>query len=125
MDTERLERLRRILESKRREVWEEIGEELGENIDENTRFQMGNISDILDKAKVSLDLELNYQVLHQKNERLKLIEESLMRLADGKYGFCSECGEQIDESRLAVMPSAIYCIECQKLHELGKETPNL
>jgi DnaK suppressor protein len=125
MNTKRLESLRKILDAKRREVLEEIGAELGENIDENSRFQVGNISDILDKAKVSLDLELNYQVLHQKNERLKLIEESLMRLEDGNYGICSDCGEPIDENRLAVMPFAIYCVDCQKLHEIGQETPNL
>jgi DnaK suppressor protein len=125
MNTKRLESLRKILDAKRREVLEEIGAELGENIDENSRFQVGNISDILDKAKVSLDLELNYQVLHQKNERLKLIEESLMRLEDGNYGICSDCGEPIDENRLAIMPFAIYCVDCQKLHEIGQETPNL
>jgi DnaK suppressor protein len=117
MNTKRLESLRKILDAKRREVLEEIGAELGENIDENSRFQVGNISDILDKAKVS--------VLHQKNERLKLIEESLMRLEDGNYGICSDCGEPIDENRLAVMPFAIYCVDCQKLHEIGQETPNL
>lgn len=121
----RIKRLREMLDEKRLEVLGEIGSELGENIDENARFRRRNISDILDKAKLSMDLELNYQVLHQKNERLKLIEESLVKLENGKYGYCSDCGDPIDENRLEVIPFALNCIECQKNLEVGQQTPNL
>lgn len=121
----RMSRLRKVLDKKRLEVLREIGDELGENIDENARFRRRNISDILDKAKLSMDLELNYQVLHQKNERLKLIEESLAKLDNGKYGFCSDCGESINENRLVVIPFALNCIECQKIRERGQHTPNM
>lgn len=123
--TQRVARLRQMLENKRHEIIREVGTELGENIDENARFALRNISDILDKAKLSMDLELNYQVLQQKTERLKLIEESLRKLQDGKYGFCADCGEPIDENRLLVIPFARNCIKCQKLQEVGKRTPNL
>lgn len=32
-------------------------------------------------------------------------------------GTCEDCGEQIGAARLAAMPSASRCIECQGIHE--------
>lgn len=124
-DNEREKRLRLVLETKRREAIRDIEEDLDENIGENARFRLRNIADILDKAKISLDLEINYQVLQQKYLTLKQIEKSLARLENGQYGLCSDCGMPISEERLSVLPSALHCIECQNHRELGKETPTL
>lgn len=40
------------------------------------------------------------------------VEQSLSRLDAGTYGRCEECGEPIDEARLAELPTARTCGTC-------------
>ena len=37
------------------------------------------------------------------------IEAALARIADGEYGFCVECGDEISEERLDVLPFTPKC----------------
>ena len=45
-------------------------------------------------------------------EELALIDKALKRIAEGGYGLCQECGEEISEARLEAVPYAAYCIDC-------------
>lgn len=51
--------------------------------------------------------------------KLRLVEQALKRLEDGTYGYCIECGDEIDEKRLKYVPFARYCTECKS--ELEKK----
>src|SRR3989338_11542654 len=55
----------------------------------------------------------------EKELKLKLtdIDEALARLAKGSYGKCQSCGTFIDTDRLAVKPTARYCVECERKRE--------
>jgi DnaK suppressor protein len=44
--------------------------------------------------------------------RLAEIESALTRLADGSYGLCESCGEQIPTARLEARPTARLCVSC-------------
>lgn len=39
-------------------------------------------------------------------------EAALARIDGGTYGICVECGDEIAEKRLEVMPTAAKCISC-------------
>ena len=80
-----------------------------------------------DRAAVALDQQavgrlsrmdaLQQQAMAQAGERarardLHRIDAALRRIEDGEYGYCSECGEEIAEKRLAVDPMASLCIAC-------------
>ncbi len=43
---------------------------------------------------------------------LNEVEQSLARLDAGTYGTCEECGEPIDDARLAELPTARRCGTC-------------
>jgi RNA polymerase-binding transcription factor DksA len=43
---------------------------------------------------------------------LNEVEQSLARLDAGTYGRCEECGEPIDDARLAEFPTARRCGTC-------------
>jgi RNA polymerase-binding transcription factor DksA len=43
---------------------------------------------------------------------LNEVEQSLSRLDAGTYGRCEECGEPIDDARLAELPTARTCGTC-------------
>lgn len=60
---------------------------------------------------------MQQQQMAQAQERarkrdLVRIEMAERRLADGEYGFCSECGEPIAEKRLEIDPMAEKCVRC-------------
>ncbi len=48
----------------------------------------------------------------QRAEELVRIEAALLRIADGSYGECLDCGEEIAAKRLAFDPSIPLCIAC-------------
>lgn len=55
----------------------------------------------------------------EKELRLQLteIEETLVRIKKGTYGKCLSCKKMIDTDRLAIKPTALYCVECEKKKE--------
>ncbi len=50
-------------------------------------------------------------------QRLKSVRESLGRIRSGSFGVCASCGDEIGEKRLAAIPTALYCLECQEAYE--------
>ncbi|PHP67062.1 molecular chaperone DnaK [Zhengella mangrovi] len=60
---------------------------------------------------------MQQQALAQAAERarqrdLTRIELAERRLREGDYGWCSECGEEIPDGRLAIDPMAEKCVAC-------------
>lgn len=45
-------------------------------------------------------------------QEIRQIQEALKRIAEGTYGVCAKCGEDIDPKRLKALPTAIRCISC-------------
>ena len=43
---------------------------------------------------------------------LRMIDAALARVADGSYGICVNCGEDISEERLEAVPHAARCRHC-------------
>jgi DnaK suppressor protein len=48
------------------------------------------------------------------------IDNALKKIADGSFGNCEECGEEIAEKRLLINPGFITCIGCAEKLELMK-----
>lgn len=79
---------------------------------------------VVRRGRVSADLHRSREpVEHQNDEVLERIGESadteiscidraLDRLAQGRYGVCSQCGESIDAARLVAWPYADTCVNC-------------
>jgi len=49
--------------------------------------------------------------------RLRAITHALFRIRRGKYGTCEICGKQIPEERMRIMPTATFCIDCERKKE--------
>jgi len=45
---------------------------------------------------------------------LRQIDQALVRVDEGGYGICEECGEKIDKKRLEILPFTPYCVHCQR-----------
>jgi RNA polymerase-binding transcription factor len=49
---------------------------------------------------------------NETRQSLHDIQVALDRIADGTYGECEACGEDIGEARLTVIPEATRCVKC-------------
>ena len=49
---------------------------------------------------------------------IRKIDDALMRIQDGTYGYCEETKKEIGIRRLEARPIATLCIEAQRRHEL-------
>jgi len=45
---------------------------------------------------------------------LRRIDAALLRLKEGTYGICQECGKDILEARLDLLPDTPFCKDCAK-----------
>jgi len=71
------------------------------------------------------DTEAKEEASHERMEALEKelrrhmmeIEEALKRVKKGTYGKCLSCGKMIDTDRLAIKPTALYCVSCEKKRE--------
>ena len=45
-------------------------------------------------------------------QSIRVVTAALERIADGSYGLCENCGEEIAEGRLEAIPEATRCVNC-------------
>ena len=114
----RQEVLHKILLGKRQEIIKEIENSLGQSLTEDQQRRLESARDVGDQALMDLERELGISLMEMRNRRRQSIDEALSRLREGSYGICAECGVEISEKRLQVVPFAKLCVECQSRTEL-------
>ena len=77
------------------------------------------IQDLADKAASAYSKELNFSLSDTERNLLMQIDEAFVRLKNGNYAVCTNCGTTIGEKRLQAVPWTPYCIDCQELQEKG------
>lgn len=50
---------------------------------------------------------------------LREIEGALLRMREGTYGTCQDCGLPVSKKRLDALPWARYCVSCQERRTTG------
>ena len=70
-----------------------------------------------DVADVTMQREVDYTIKGIVEDEVQHIQQAMRRQAEGRYGICDDCNEQIDPERLAVRPQATLCIACQRQAE--------
>lgn len=75
--------------------------------------------DPVDLAVRNYSKNVMLAVSENESRQLALIDEALLRVEDDEYGLCQNCEEAINPKRLAAIPWARYCLNCQELVEQG------
>jgi DnaK suppressor protein len=81
--------------------------------------------DALDEVQLAGERELAIRNLDRESNLLRQVKGALARIADGTYGTCLHCEEEIKPKRLEAVPWTKYCIRCQEAadrHEFETET---
>jgi DnaK suppressor protein len=55
--------------------------------------------------------------LRNVESRLRRVNRALAKIDSGDFGYCDECGENIELARLDVQPEAPCCFACQSKQE--------
>lgn len=74
-------------------------------------------ADITDRASVETDRALELRTRDRARKLISKIEQALMRIEAGTYGYCEETDEPIGLKRLEARPIATLSIEAQERHE--------
>jgi DnaK suppressor protein len=116
MDKKHLERYRKKLLEKRKEIINEFQKNVNyrkeSTIDDGTQ-------DIADKAMMSYNKEFLFSLTDAERDMLQLVDEALARIGQKDFGFCNACSSEIKSTRLDAVPWARYCLSCQELQEQG------
>lgn len=70
--------------------------------------------DALDEVQLAGERELAIRNLDRDSNMLRQIRRALNRIADGSYGICLHCEDEISPKRVVAVPWAAYCIKCQE-----------
>jgi DnaK suppressor protein len=74
-------------------------------------------ADVTDRASVETDRALELRTRDRARKLIAKIDQALLRVEAGTYGFCEETGEPIGLKRLEARPIATLSIEAQERHE--------
>lgn len=78
--------------------------------------------DLADRASAETDHALELRTRDRERKLISKINEAIMRIDDGEYGFCEETGEPIGVARLEARPVATLSLEAQERHEKMERT---
>jgi len=117
LQQEQLSNLRAALIARRATLTAEIRGEVARAREDTFGNIAGEVSDRGEEAVADLVFDLDNAEVSRDIGELRAIEAALARMADGGYGTCDDCGEQIAYERLNAQPTATRCVQCQQVHE--------
>ena len=79
--------------------------------------------DAIDEVQLAGERELAIRNLDRESNLFRNVKGALARIADGSYGTCMHCEEEISLKRLNAVPWAGYCIKCQEAVDRNEIEP--
>ncbi|MBV9744099.1 MAG: TraR/DksA family transcriptional regulator [Acidobacteriia bacterium] len=101
-----LEKYKEMLEAKQ--------VELSSGLRNRDEIAIEKTPDALDEVQRAGERELAIRNLDREALLLRNVRAALRRIADGSYGICQHCDEEIKPKRLQAVPWTMYCIRCQE-----------
>jgi DnaK suppressor protein len=116
MTKSEISKFKKILETKQAEL-----EHIVRNRD---AIAIEKSADALDEVQHASERELAIRNLDRESNLLRNVRLALRRIDEGSFGTCLHCDEDISPKRLAAVPWAANCIQCQELADRNKEEGN-
>jgi DnaK suppressor protein len=112
MTRKQLQSYKNLLEKQRAAILRELAHEHRDyrEVDEVA-------SDLYDRATIDGSKEIAALLAHEDSQRWLAINAALAKIESGEYGQCDECGQPIDAARLQAVPTAAFCLRCQRNYE--------
>ncbi|MCK5921692.1 MAG: RNA polymerase-binding protein DksA [Methylococcales bacterium] len=111
MNDEQLEFFRDLMQTQKDELVNSL-KATSDNLQNQEREADEN-----DRASLEEGRWLELRIREREGKLIQKIDEALLRITDGSYGFCDESGEEIGLERLLVRPTATLSIEAKQRRE--------
>ena len=113
MGAAQTEHFAEILNAWKRDLMEEVDRTVHHMQDEASNFP-----DPSDRASQEEEFALELRTRDRERKLIRKIDEAILTLDSGDYGFCDVCGIEIGVRRLEARPTATQCIDCKTLDEI-------
>jgi DnaK suppressor protein len=110
-----LDRFRKRLEAEQErltEVIRDIEQEQEEVRLSETSSERSPDPNTAEGGSLAFEMEKELSLYQNAKNLLDQAEEALLRIDDGVYGICAECGEPIPVARLEALPHTKFCVTC-------------
>ena len=118
----RYSELKQMLDDRRRELQAEVqGKMRGVREEGSWGGKLNEVLDAVESAEADIQEDLEFALVQMKSETLNKVNDALVRLEQGNYGNCFDCGEEIAEKRLRALPFAVRCKDCEEAKETAEQ----
>ena len=122
MPGSRYKELKQMLDDRRRELQAEVqGRMRGVREEGTWGGKLNEVLDTVESAEADIQEDLEFALVQMKSETLNKVNDALVRLEQGNYGNCFDCGEEIAEKRLRALPFAVRCKDCEEARENAEQ----
>src|SRR5262247_1072651 len=122
MSGARYSELKRMLDERRREIQAEVqGKMRGVREEGSWGGKLNEVLDAVESSEADIQEDLEFALVQMKSETLNKVNDALVRLEQGDYGNCYDCGEEIAEKRLRALPFAVRCKDCEEVKENAEQ----
>ncbi len=113
MNEQQVDHFRNILKSWKADITGEL-----ERTRNTIQDETVNHPDPNDRASQETDMSLELRSRDRERKLSKKIDEAMLLLDAGDYGYCENCGVDIGVKRLEARPTATLCVDCKTLDEI-------
>ena len=97
-----------------REILERKQAELAQVLQRRDGIEIEKSADQMDEIQYATERELAMRNVDRESSLLRQVKAALQRIDDGSFGNCMDCESAISPRRLAALPWALLCIQCQE-----------
>jgi DnaK suppressor protein len=112
-----LKRFKDILDEKRKQIIENAKETLAEDM----ALDANDLPDEMDQASSEYLQSFTFRLRGREKVFLDKIDHAMVKIEDGTFGTCEECGEEIGLKRLEARPETTLCIKCKEEQEKAEK----
>jgi len=106
------------LDRRRESLLEEVRDELEHSENQQYIELIGRVpADVGDQSVGDALADLNLAIIDRHVRELRDIDAAKLRIKDGSFGVCIDCGSGIGFERLRAYPTAKRCRPCQEHRE--------
>ncbi len=116
MSDDQLVHFRHILLEWKKQLMQEVDRTV-----DHMKSDAANYADPADRATQEEEFSLELRTRDRERKLIKKIDESVVTLDTGEYGYCESCGIEIGIRRLEARPTATQCIDCKTLQEIKEK----
>ena len=122
MARSRYAELKQMLDARRREIQAEVQGKMRDVREEGTwGGKLNEVLDAVESSEADIQEDIEFALIQMKSETLNKINDALVRLEHGNYGYCFDCAEEIAQKRLRALPFAVRCKDCEEAREVAEQ----